>query len=129
MIKSTKQIILSQQIKINTYRSSHENNSKSITHILEAKLVEFGIDRAKYHGSDLEETSVIRLFQNSEKFFKQFSIEINKIITNETKKRSSCLYREIDRNIHALRLIVVIRNCNRKDIIMLETFTVINGNG
>ena len=75
MIKSTKQIILSQQIKINTYRSSHENNSKSITHILEAKLVEFGIDRARYHGGYLEGTSVVRLFQNSEKFFKQFILK------------------------------------------------------
>ena len=88
MIIGTKQIISSRQIKINTYRSSHEKNSKSITNILEAKLVEFGIDRARYHGGDLEGTSVVRIFQNSEKMFKQFSIEINKIITNETLKKS-----------------------------------------
>ena len=42
--------------------------------MLEAKFVEFEIDRAKYHVGDLEGTSIVRLFQNSEKILKQLSI-------------------------------------------------------
>ena len=54
---------------------------------MESKLIEYGIDRAKYHGDDLEGTSIVRLFQNSDKIFKQFFIEINEIIINEIKKK------------------------------------------
>ena len=62
--------------------------------ILEAKLVEFGIDRARYHGGDLEVTSIIRLFQNADNIFKQFSLEINKIITNDEPKKKVKDYTE-----------------------------------
>ena len=82
MFKSTKQIISSQQINTKSHRSSHGKNSVTITHILDAKLVEFGIDRARYHGDGLEGISIVWLFQNSENIFKQFSFEINKIINN-----------------------------------------------
>ena len=57
-----------------------------MTNVLEAKLVEFAIDRARYHGGHLEETWIIRLFQNADNIFKQFSVEINKIITTYQKK-------------------------------------------
>ena len=50
-------------------------------------MVEFGIDRGRYHGGDLEGTSIIRLFQNADNIFKQFSIAINKIITNYKHKK------------------------------------------
>ena len=43
-----------------------------MANILEAKLVEFGIDRARYHGGYLEVTSITRLFQNADNIFKQF---------------------------------------------------------
>ena len=74
MIKSTKQLIMSQKNIFKTYRLSNDKNSKTITKRLEAKLVEFAVDRTKYHGGDLEGTSIVRLFQNAEKIFKQFSI-------------------------------------------------------
>ena len=51
------------------------------------KLVEFGINRVRYHGGGVEGTSIIRLFQNVDNIFKQFSVEINKIITNEDQKK------------------------------------------
>ena len=41
--------MLYQQIKIKTFRSSQEKNSKTITNFLEVKLVEFEIDRARYN--------------------------------------------------------------------------------
>ena len=53
------------------HSSSSNKHPKSITNILEAKLVEFGIDKARYPG-DLEETSIIRLFQNADNIFKYF---------------------------------------------------------
>ena len=75
------------QKTIKTYRSSDNKNSKTTANILEAKLVEFGIDRARYHGGDLEGTSIIRLFQNVDNIFNQISVEINKIITNDDQKK------------------------------------------
>ena len=53
-----------------------------ITKRLEAQLVDFGIDRVRYHGGGLEGTLIVQLFQNTNKIFNAFSIEINKIITN-----------------------------------------------
>ena len=87
MIQSTNQLIISQKKNIKNYRSSNNKHSKPITNILEAVLVKLVINRAKYYGGDLEGTSIIKLFQNADNIFKQFSIEINKIITNEDKKR------------------------------------------
>ena len=52
------------------------------------KTYRFGIKRARYHGGDLEGTSIIRLFQNTDNIIKQFSVEIDKIITNDDKKES-----------------------------------------
>ena len=89
MIQSSNQFITSQKKNIKNYSSSNNKPLKSITNIFEAKLVEFGIDRAKYHGGDLEGTSIIRLFQNANNIFKQFSIQINKIITNDDQKKGS----------------------------------------
>ena len=78
---------MNQKKNIKDYRLFNNKNSKSIANILEAKLVEFGIDRARYHGGDLEGTSIIRLFQNANKIFNQFSMKIKNIITNEEQKK------------------------------------------
>ena len=89
LIQSTNQLITFQKKNIKNYRSSNNKKSKSITKILEAKLVEFGIDRAKYHGGDLEETSIIRLCQNSDNIFKHFSSKLTKSLLMMIKKRKS----------------------------------------
>ena len=86
LIKCTKQLNILKKLIIKPYRLSNGKNSNTITKILEAKLVEFEIDRARYHSVDLEGTSIARLFQNAEKIFKQFSIEIHKTITNGKQK-------------------------------------------
>ena len=86
LIQSTNQLTISKKEYYN-HRSSNNKHSKSITNVLEAKLVEFGINRARYHGGDLEGTSIIRLFQNADNIFKQFSIAINNIITNDEQKK------------------------------------------
>ena len=39
---------------------------------MDSTLVSFGIDRARYHGGDLEETSILSLFQNSNKSIHAF---------------------------------------------------------
>ena len=62
LIQSTNQLIISKKRNIKNHRSSNNKHLKSIANILEAKLVEFGIDRARYHGGDLEGTSIVRLF-------------------------------------------------------------------
>ena len=62
LIQSTNKLIISKKRNLKNHRSSNNKHSKSIANILEAKLVEFGIDRARYHGGDLEETSIVRLF-------------------------------------------------------------------
>ena len=36
---------------------------------MDSTSVSFGIDRARYHGGDLEGTSILKLFQNSNKIF------------------------------------------------------------
>ena len=87
LIQSTNQLIESKKKEIKDYRLLHNKTSKSIANILEAKLVEVGIDRARYHGGDLEGTSIIRLFQNANKIFNQFSMKIKNIITNEEQKK------------------------------------------
>ena len=63
-------MITSKENNIKNHCSSNNKHSKSITNILEAKLVEFGIYRARYHGGDLEGTSIVRLFQNADNIFK-----------------------------------------------------------
>ena len=80
-------MIVSKKNNIKHNRSSNNKHSKSIANILEAKLVEFGIDRARYHGGDLEGTSIVWLFQNANKIFNQFSMAIKNIITNEEQKK------------------------------------------
>ena len=50
---------------------------------MESKLIEDGIDRAKYHGGDLEGTSFVRMFQNSNKIFNQFKVDISKMVNEE----------------------------------------------
>ena len=70
LIKRTRQLILLQKNVIATYRLSNGKNPNVITKILEAKLVDFVIDRARYHCGDLEGNSIVRLFQNTNKIFK-----------------------------------------------------------
>ena len=50
---------------------------------MKSKLIEYGIDRAKYQGGDLEGTSIVRIFQNSNEIFNQFKICITKFISEE----------------------------------------------
>ena len=57
-----------------------EKPSKNITLLLESNLIEYGIDREKYHDGDLEETSIVRMFQNANEIFNQFKISISKTI-------------------------------------------------
>ena len=57
-----------------------------MTKILKVKLVDFGIDRVRYHDRDLEENSIVTLFQNADKILKEFSNKINNIITNDKHK-------------------------------------------
>ena len=98
MIQSTSQLIISQKNNIKNYRSSNNKHSKSLKKILEAKLVDFGIDRVRYHCCVLEGTSIMRLFQIADNIFKQFSIAINKIITNDEQKKEveDCTIRYIE---------------------------------
>ena len=70
MIQNSNQSITSYK-KYQTYRLSNNKNPKTIAKKLEAKLVESGIYRARYHGGDLEGTSIIRLFQNVDNIFKK----------------------------------------------------------
>ena len=50
-------------------------------------LVNFGIDRTRHHGGYLEGKFIIRLFQNVDKIFKVFSIEIDKSVTNGKQRK------------------------------------------
>ena len=54
---------------------------------MKEKLVNFGIDRTRYYGADLKIISIVRLFQNADKLFKEFSNGINKSITSEKQKK------------------------------------------
>ena len=92
MIKSAKQLIISQNNIIKNYCLSKGK-------ILRAKLIDFGNDRVRYHGGDLEGTFIVQLFQNSDKILKEFSIGIHKIITNNLKKR---IHWKIYRNMYSI---------------------------
>ena len=70
------------------YRLSNNKNYKSITKMLEIKLVEFGIDKARYHGGFLEGTSIIRLFQNADNIFKQSNKHTHVILQSNLQIRS-----------------------------------------
>ena len=73
LVKSTRKLVISQENLTYLYRTSHGKNPNTITKIIEPKLVEFRIDKARYHGGDLEGTLIVWLFQNSDKIFKEFS--------------------------------------------------------
>ena len=60
-----------------------EKPSKNLIFILESKLIEYGIDRVKYHGGDLEGTSIVRMFQNSNEIFNQIKVDISKMVNEE----------------------------------------------
>ena len=76
-------VITSQQLIKTQKNKIKEKPSKNITFLLESKLIEYGIDRAKYHGGDLEGTSIVRMFQNTNEIFNQFKISITKLLRNE----------------------------------------------
>ena len=42
---------------------------------MDSTLVSFEIDKARYHGGDLEGTSIIRLFQNLENILYNFLLK------------------------------------------------------
>ena len=51
---------------------------------MDSTLVSFGINRARYHSGDLEGTSILRLFQNSNKIFRVFQTKFMRIITDDS---------------------------------------------
>ena len=63
LVQTALQLIKNQKKKIK------EKPSKNITLLLESKLIEYGIDREKYHGGDLEGTSIVRIFKKSNEIF------------------------------------------------------------
>ena len=77
---------MSQKNLIKTYCLSNGKHPNIINKILEVKLIDFGIDRARCHGGDLKGTSIVRLFQNADKKFKEFPNEINKSLGMRIKK-------------------------------------------
>ena len=76
LIISTKQLIVSQKNGIKSYRMSNGKRPNRITKILETRLIDSGIKRARYHGGNLDQTSIVRLFQNTDNFKKK-TIERN----------------------------------------------------
>ena len=46
-------------------------------------MIEYGIDRAKYHGGDLEGTSIVQIFHHSNEIFNKFKINITKLTSEE----------------------------------------------
>ena len=51
---------------------------------MDSTLVSFGINRARYHSGDLEGTSILRLFQNSNKSVHSFQTKIMIIIADDS---------------------------------------------
>ena len=70
-------------------------------------LLDFGIDRVRNHGGDLERTSIVWLFQNNDKIFKEFSNEINKIIATEKKNWSQWIKQSIYWNMYSIWLFII----------------------
>ena len=62
-----------------------EKPSKNIPFLLELKLIEYGIDRTKYHGGHLEGTSIVRMLQNANEIFNQYKISISKSIIEDAQ--------------------------------------------
>ena len=63
LIKSTKQLMILQKNVIKSYRVSIGKWPNRITKILEAKLVYFEMYRTRYHGGNLEGTSIVIFFK------------------------------------------------------------------
>ena len=55
---------------------------------MDSTLLSFGIDRTWYHGDDLEGTSILQLFQNSNKIFNK----ITEVKHNTRKKKTRQIY-------------------------------------
>ena len=51
---------------------------------MDSTLIYFEIDRVRYHGGDLEGTSIIKLFENSNKIFHVFQTKTMTIITDDS---------------------------------------------
>ena len=51
---------------------------------MDSTLVFFRIGRARYHGSDLEGTFILKIFQNFNKIFHTFQTRVMKIITDDS---------------------------------------------
>ena len=56
----------------------------SLTSLMNSTLDSFWIDRARYHGGDLEGISIPTLFQNPNKIFHALQIKTMTIITDDT---------------------------------------------
>ena len=75
---------------------------------MESKLIEYGIDRAKYHGDDLEGTSIVRMFQNTNEIFNQFKISISKSIIEYTQIKEVNDYSNFYQHLCLLKLQLVV---------------------
>ena len=68
----------------------------------------------------MEETSIVWLFQNTEKIFKAFSIEINNIFTNETPKKEVNDYTERYKEICMLFVSLLSTLCGKMSQEIIE---------
>ena len=84
IIFGNKQCITYQKNNIKTYRSNNGRKYTSLTSLMDSTLISFEIDRERYHGGDLEGTSIINLFQNCNKSFHVFQTKIMTIITDDS---------------------------------------------
>ena len=101
-------VITAQQLIKNQKNKIKEKPSKNITFLLESKLIEYGIDRTKYHGGDLEGTSIVRMFQNANEIFNQFKISISKTIIEDTQIKEVNDYSNFYQHLCLLKLQLVV---------------------
>ena len=57
---------------IKSYRSNNGKTYNSLISLMDSALVSFETYRARYYDSDLEGTSILKLFQNFNKIFHAF---------------------------------------------------------
>ena len=83
IILSNEQCTTFQKNNIKRYRSNHGRKHNRLTSLMDSTLIYFGIDRTMYHGCCLERTSILKLFQNSNKIFHVFQTKNITIITDD----------------------------------------------
>ena len=60
-------------MKLKMYRHLNQNIICTIFSLLESKLVNYGRDRARHYVGNLENTSIVEIFQNPKKIFVRFA--------------------------------------------------------